>query len=40
MFRDGWVGDEGVKDRDRLEEIVFDGTGKQVERSSGTQAEQ
>jgi hypothetical protein len=29
-----------VKDRDGLEEIVFDGSGKQVERSSGTQAEQ
>ena len=29
-----------VKDQDSLEEIVFDGSGKEVERSSGTQAEQ
>jgi hypothetical protein len=28
-----------VKDRGGLEEIVFDGSGKEVERSSGTQAE-
>ena len=29
-----------VKDRDGLEEIVFDGSGKEVERSSGEEAEQ